>query len=146
MLDLKLLSFKKAFISVPIISLFFSSIKIWEKLNTLFFSSISLIFPVDLKKFLLVEYSKPSKKMLLFSKSLIVTGSFDFKKLFLLSKIILLPERENPSEVRIVVLPILFNIFELLSYSAWSAFKTFFLASVATTPFLKIVNFLFLSI
>ena len=51
LLILKLCWFKKAFISVPIISRFFSSIYIWEKLYELSLESITLIFPVDVKNF-----------------------------------------------------------------------------------------------
>ena len=55
---LKFSWFKKAFISAPMISLFFSSIYIWEKLYEVSLESTILILPVDLKTLFLVEYSK----------------------------------------------------------------------------------------
>ena len=103
--------FKKDLISVPIISLFFSSIKICEKLYLLSFASTIEIFPADRKKLFVVEYSNCCKNISFFSKSLIIAGLSDLIILLWLSNKIFSPIRVKPSEVVNVVSPLLKKIF-----------------------------------
>ena len=104
------------------------------------------MFPVDLKKLSLIEYSNLSKKILLFSMSSIIVGLSDLIYFFTLSNIISSPVKKNPSEVSKVVFPLLSKSFNFLLYLAYSVFKTFFLLSFTITSSLKIDIFNFLSI